>query len=183
MTVLFKVAKHYMASHASFDETARYWAEIYAGAPRKTAKPSGTSAAGDSSGKPSAPKRDEIAMAGLERAHVEQFCDLGFPQAKVVCRSFCLRWSWCAANTPSSHHHSDRCFATAQLSGCKCCKHRGRQDCRRIAEIDDRQSSLFGLFRARILVAVTRLLVYLVQRQMAWNMSQFLTCDCCSIAP
>ncbi|KAF9517185.1 hypothetical protein BS47DRAFT_1371433 [Hydnum rufescens UP504] len=76
-----EVAKHYMASHTSFDETARYWAEIYAGAPRKTPKPSTSS---DSSAKSPLAKRDEIAMAGLERAHVEQFCDLGFPQAKVI---------------------------------------------------------------------------------------------------
>lgn len=28
--------------------------------------------------------RDEIAIAGLERAHVEQFCALGFDREKVV---------------------------------------------------------------------------------------------------
>ena len=34
------VAKHYMTSRSSFEETARYWAEIYAGAPPKGNKPS-----------------------------------------------------------------------------------------------------------------------------------------------
>jgi hypothetical protein len=28
--------------------------------------------------------RDEIAIAGLDRAHVEQFCALGFDHSKVV---------------------------------------------------------------------------------------------------
>ncbi|CAE6493156.1 unnamed protein product [Rhizoctonia solani] len=71
-----EVAKHYLTSRSSFNDTARYWAEIYAGAaPRgsgesKVAQPSAT--------------RDEIAIAGLERAHVEQFCTLGFDRSKVI---------------------------------------------------------------------------------------------------
>ena len=72
------VAKHYLTSRQSFEETARYWAETYAGAPRKApedATPSASSNAGP---------RDEIAIAGLERDHVDQFTALGFPQSKVV---------------------------------------------------------------------------------------------------
>ncbi|CAE6458435.1 unnamed protein product [Rhizoctonia solani] len=72
-----EVAKHYLTSRSSFNDTARYWAEIYAGAP-----PSRNS--GDNkTGQPGAP-RDEVAIAGLERAHVEQFCALGFDRSKVI---------------------------------------------------------------------------------------------------
>lgn len=65
-----EVAKHYLTSKASFEETARYWTMVYAGGP----------------GKPGAAgaKQDEIAMAGLEKAHVDQFESLGFERSKVV---------------------------------------------------------------------------------------------------
>jgi ubiquitin-conjugating enzyme (huntingtin interacting protein 2) len=85
-----EVAKHYMASRAGFDDTARYWTHIYAGGPEPRR---GGQAVGPDKGE-SAPKvageaeaaaaMDEIAMAGLERAHVEQFESLGFERAKVV---------------------------------------------------------------------------------------------------
>ncbi|TFL02358.1 ubiquitin-conjugating enzyme/RWD-like protein [Pterulicium gracile] len=68
-----EVAKHYTTSKASFEETAAYWTQIYAGGPGKK-----TSSAN------SAPVRDEIAMAGLERAHVDQFEALGFERTKVI---------------------------------------------------------------------------------------------------
>ena len=70
-----EVAKHYMTSRSSFEETARYWAQTYAGAPSKgeARKPGAGSGV-----------RDEIAMAGLEKAHVEQFENLGFERSKVV---------------------------------------------------------------------------------------------------
>lgn len=73
-----EVAKHYTTSRASFEETARYWAQIYAGAPTKP----GTKVADPVRG--GTPK-DEIALAGLERAHVDQFEALGFDRSKVVC--------------------------------------------------------------------------------------------------
>lgn len=67
-----EVAKHYTTSKGSFDETARYWTQIYAGGPGKMeAKSSGGS-------------KDEVAIAGLEKAHVDQFEALGFPRNKVV---------------------------------------------------------------------------------------------------
>jgi ubiquitin-conjugating enzyme (huntingtin interacting protein 2) len=99
------VAKHYTTSRASFDDTARYWAEIYAGAPpRPGAKPAQKPSAGGKGGKQQVRRtdpgtepialiytankaqeqRDEIAIAGLERAHVEQFETLGFERTKVV---------------------------------------------------------------------------------------------------
>ena len=69
-----EVAKHYMTSKSSFEETARYWTMIYAGGPGK-----------DGTGKRSRDGvRDEIAMAGLNRAHVDQFEALGFERSKVV---------------------------------------------------------------------------------------------------
>lgn len=74
-----EVAKHYMASRAGFDDTARYWTHIYAGGP-EPAKGVPTGAPGAAKVEP----RDEIAMAGLEKAHVEQFEALGFERAKVV---------------------------------------------------------------------------------------------------
>lgn len=74
-----------MSSRESFNDTARYWAEIYAGAPKKQ-KPSPTTGTASASvpAASAAPKRDEIAMAGLNPQNVEQFTMLGFPQAKVV---------------------------------------------------------------------------------------------------
>jgi ubiquitin-conjugating enzyme (huntingtin interacting protein 2) len=75
-----EVAKHFLASRAGFDDTARYWTQIYAGGPEPSSGTTGDGA------KPAAAAAatDEIAMAGLERAHVEQFEGLGFPRAKVV---------------------------------------------------------------------------------------------------
>ena len=69
-----EVAKHYMTSRSSFDETARFWAQTYASAPKK-----------DSDGRIAGPAvTDEVAIAGLEKAHVDQFEALGFERSKVV---------------------------------------------------------------------------------------------------
>jgi ubiquitin-conjugating enzyme (huntingtin interacting protein 2) len=66
-----EVAKHYMTSKSGFEDTARYWTQTYAGGPGLIAK-------SEASGK------DEVAIAGLERAHVDRFEALGFPRGKVV---------------------------------------------------------------------------------------------------
>ena len=67
-----EVAKHYMTSRESFEETARYWTHIYAGGPGKeTLK--GVKGA-----------RDEVAIAGLDKVHVDKFEALGFDRSKVV---------------------------------------------------------------------------------------------------
>jgi ubiquitin-conjugating enzyme (huntingtin interacting protein 2) len=71
-----EVAKHYTTSKNSFDETARYWTQIYAGGPGQKGKSTGKSQ----------PSRDEVAIAGLEKAHVDQFEALGFERGKVVSR-------------------------------------------------------------------------------------------------
>ncbi|KAI0727145.1 ubiquitin-conjugating enzyme/RWD-like protein, partial [Fomitopsis betulina] len=67
-----EVAKHYMTSKASFEDTARYWTEIYAGGSSKGGK-----------GKANVAK-DEVAIAGLNSAHVQQFESLGFERSKVI---------------------------------------------------------------------------------------------------
>ena len=69
-----EVAKHYMTSRSSFEETARYWTHIYAGGPGKEGSK-------NTQGGP----RDEVAIAGLDKAHVDQFEALGFERSKVVC--------------------------------------------------------------------------------------------------
>ena len=73
-----EVAKHYMTSKQSFAETARYWTHIYAGGPEVDGGAKGSKVAQSNAG------QDEIAMAGLEKAHVDQFKNLGFPRNKVV---------------------------------------------------------------------------------------------------
>ncbi|KAJ3747733.1 ubiquitin-conjugating enzyme/RWD-like protein [Lentinula detonsa] len=67
-----EVAKHYTTSKGSFDETARYWTQIYAGGP------------GKKEAKGLRGVKDEVAIAGLEKAHVDQFEGLGFPRNKVI---------------------------------------------------------------------------------------------------
>jgi ubiquitin-conjugating enzyme (huntingtin interacting protein 2) len=63
-----------MTSRSSFNDTARYWTEIYAGGPASK------TAASASAAEPNA----EVAIAGLEKAHVDQFEALGFERSKVV---------------------------------------------------------------------------------------------------
>lgn len=69
-----------MTSKSSFNDTARYWTQIYAGAGGKD-KPTTTAAALSAGG---ADPQDPVAMAGLEKAHVDQFEGLGFDRTKVV---------------------------------------------------------------------------------------------------
>ncbi|TFK38955.1 ubiquitin-conjugating enzyme/RWD-like protein [Crucibulum laeve] len=72
-----EVAKHYTTSKSSFEDTAVYWTQIYAGGPGPKEKKGKSSSA-----KPD--ERDEVAIAGLEEAHVNQFASLGFPRSKVI---------------------------------------------------------------------------------------------------
>lgn len=67
-----EVAKHYVTSKTGFEETARYWTKVYAGAKDNVGV--GKTAGGE----------DQIAIAGLEKAHVDQFEALGFPREQVV---------------------------------------------------------------------------------------------------
>ena len=74
-----EVANHFKTSKASFDETAVYWTQAYAGGPGAKKGKDATGASG---------ARDEVAIAGLDHAHVKRFVGLGFPQSKVVRHSY-----------------------------------------------------------------------------------------------
>jgi len=91
-----EVAKHYMTSRSSFNDTARYWAEIYAGAPPKPGSKTPGTTGGVAAGK--AAPRDEVAMAGLEKVHVDQFEGLGFDRSKVI--DVLRRLNYRGANVP-----------------------------------------------------------------------------------
>ncbi|KAJ7046391.1 ubiquitin-conjugating enzyme/RWD-like protein [Mycena alexandri] len=71
-----EVAKHYTTSKRSFEETAIYWTKTYA-------MPRG-GAGGETTQTAKMDTRDEVAIAGLESAHVDQFEALGFPRGKVI---------------------------------------------------------------------------------------------------
>ncbi|KAB5590926.1 Ubiquitin-conjugating enzyme (huntingtin interacting protein 2) [Ceratobasidium theobromae] len=86
-----EVAKHYLTSRDSFNETARYWAHIYAGAPPSEAQ-------GEAKSSQTGAPRDDIAIAGLERAHVDKFCALGFDRGKVI--DVLRRLNYRGANVP-----------------------------------------------------------------------------------
>ena len=75
-----EVAKYYMTSRSSFEDTARYWTHVYAGGPAPTSAIPGATIPG----KATAAVRDEVAIAGLDRAHVDQFEAIGFERSKVV---------------------------------------------------------------------------------------------------
>lgn len=66
---LLSVAKHYLTDRASFNETARYWAQAYAGA---------------EGGPGSKAKKGSIALAGLDPIAVDRFIAMGFPEEQVV---------------------------------------------------------------------------------------------------
>lgn len=67
-----EVAKHYLSDRASFNATAKHWAQAYAQAP-----------ANKQIGK-SGKQVTDAEMAGLSEASVQQFADMGFPRDKVV---------------------------------------------------------------------------------------------------
>lgn len=68
------VAKHYLSDRASFNATAKHWAQAYAQAPAHKQKPVAGKVATDAE------------LAGLSEAHVAAFTDMGFPRDKVVRR-------------------------------------------------------------------------------------------------
>jgi len=86
-----EVAKHFTASKGSFDETARYWTQIYAGGPGTRGKNASKAQV----------VRDEVAMAGLEKAHVERFEALGFERGKVI--DVLRRLNYRGANVANIH--------------------------------------------------------------------------------
>jgi len=111
-----EVAKHYMTSRTSFEDTARYWTHVYAGGP---APSSGQAIAG----KIGAGARDEVAIAGLDKAHVDQFEAIGFERNKVV-RPVWFIVTWRLLGSQSMLD-ADRRVATAKLSRGECCEDLG----------------------------------------------------------
>ena len=93
-----EVAKHYTTSKASFEDTARYWTQIYAGGPDPRGK--------TPSEKSSTAVKDEVAIAGLEKAHVDQFESLGFERGKVVSNTCSASPFRCCDLTHSSLPHA-----------------------------------------------------------------------------
>lgn len=66
------VAKHYLTSRESFNSTARYWSQAYAGAPTAAGGVGGATGLGV----PGAKKEkgdDAIALAGLDKSEVAKF--------------------------------------------------------------------------------------------------------------
>lgn len=95
-----EVAKHYMTSKQSFEETAAYWTHIYADGP----PPKGSGGAAN----------DEVAIAGLDKTQVDRFEALGFQRSKVVCS---------LSNDLCFHLEQlfslGRCLAASKLSWCQ----------------------------------------------------------------
>lgn len=82
------MASHYKTDRASFNNTARHWAQAYAGAPTSggaaVSLPGGagaTTAAG--AGRP-AGGPGKAALAGLDEADVSKFVQMGFTEDQVV---------------------------------------------------------------------------------------------------
>lgn len=70
---LTPVAKHFLSSRESFDQTARHWARLYA------QPPAGRSAGGTKSSKAS-----DAELAGLSEDSVAKFTAMGFERPKVI---------------------------------------------------------------------------------------------------
>ncbi|KAK9377684.1 P-loop containing nucleoside triphosphate hydrolase protein [Lipomyces chichibuensis] len=69
-----EVAKHYMADRRGFDNTARYWAKVYAGAD------GGASATSTTPAK----TPDVFELYGIDRDSVKAFESMGFDQQRIV---------------------------------------------------------------------------------------------------
>ncbi|WVQ71196.1 hypothetical protein IAR50_000721 [Cryptococcus sp. DSM 104548] len=70
-----QVAKHYLTDRASFNDTAKHWAQAYAQAP------AGKSRAGSAGGGKNA---SDAELAGLTEENVSSFTDMGFPRDRVI---------------------------------------------------------------------------------------------------
>jgi len=58
------------------------WTHVYAGGPAPTSAAPGAAVPGAAGA--AAAVRDEVAIAGLDRAHVDQFEAIGFERSKVI---------------------------------------------------------------------------------------------------
>lgn len=67
-------AKHYLSDKKGWEETARYWTEIYANGSESARPPETT--AGSGGGVDAGGADDDAKKAGLKPEHVEQFCSM-----------------------------------------------------------------------------------------------------------
>jgi ubiquitin-conjugating enzyme (huntingtin interacting protein 2) len=83
-----EVAKHYLSDRASFDATARYWAETFAGAPsKKNSQSANTPKIGSHLVLFLAGLTgfiDAASMYGLSPETVNRYVNMGFPRDRVI---------------------------------------------------------------------------------------------------
>jgi len=85
-----EVAKHYLSDRAGFEDTARYWTQVYAkpegSSVRNAAATSAIDLTHDEEEKPKqkAAPVDEIKVHGLDPQQVANFVNMGFAKAEVI---------------------------------------------------------------------------------------------------
>jgi ubiquitin-conjugating enzyme (huntingtin interacting protein 2) len=80
-----EVAKHYLSDRASFDATARYWAETFAGAPSKKPSAQTTTTTTPKIGiRWAVVDVDVVQMHGLSFETVDRYVAMGFDREVVV---------------------------------------------------------------------------------------------------
>ncbi|GHJ85988.1 hypothetical protein NliqN6_2390 [Naganishia liquefaciens] len=82
-----EVAKHYKTSRDSFNKTARYWAQAYAGAPPDgppTSDAAGTTVADDEEIVVTGQRSRAVELAGLEQSAVNKFKTMGFAEDQII---------------------------------------------------------------------------------------------------
>ncbi|KAG0150476.1 hypothetical protein CROQUDRAFT_652408 [Cronartium quercuum f. sp. fusiforme G11] len=85
-----EVAKVYLTDRIGFERTARLWTEIYANGKKPTtsssSKPTTTPTSSSNHTTPVTPitTPDEISLAGLDPAYVNQFESMGFQRNKII---------------------------------------------------------------------------------------------------
>lgn len=87
------VAQHYLSDRKGFDETARYWTQMYASpdgvaSGSKPAPPPPAGAASSSRPAPApaavAPTADRARLNGIDAQHADQFAAMGFDRERVI---------------------------------------------------------------------------------------------------
>jgi hypothetical protein len=87
LTGVVVVAKHYKTSRDSFNKTARYWAQAYAGAPLdgSAAAPAPPASVDDDEEIVVTGQRSRaVELAGLEQSSVNKFKAMGFAEDQIV---------------------------------------------------------------------------------------------------
>lgn len=88
LSILSIVAKHYKTSRDSFNKTAKYWAQAYAGAPldgSSAAPAPPTSVDDDDEIVVTGQRSRAVELAGLEQSSVNKFKAMGFAEDQIVC--------------------------------------------------------------------------------------------------